>query len=93
MKRVTISVDEAVLEAARSDVAAGRASSVSAWVGDAMRHKLLARVELLTELDEMAAEQPYTTDTIDWVAERLGRPRQWVAEHLRDSSSGERRAG
>ncbi|MDQ2707856.1 MAG: hypothetical protein M3Z25_09565 [Actinomycetota bacterium] len=89
MKRVTISVDEATLETARSDVAAGRAASVSAWVGDAMRHKLLARAKLLTELDEMAA----TTDTIDWVAETLRRPRQWVAKHLRDSSSGKRRAG
>jgi len=61
---------------------------------DDLREKVApGMVELLTELDEMAAEQPYTTDTIDWVAERLGRPRQWVAEHLRDSSSGERRAG
>lgn len=93
MKRVTVSVDEAVLDAARSDVAAGHAASVSAWVGDAMRRKLLARAELLIELDEMAAEQPYTTDTIDWVAETLGRPREWVAQHLREASGEDRRAG
>ncbi len=58
MKRVTISVDEAVLEAARADVTAGRAASVSAWVSDAMRHKVLARLELLSELEEMTTEQP-----------------------------------
>lgn len=93
MKRVTITVDESVLEAARADVAAGRAASVSAWVGDAMRHKVLARLELLGELADMAAEEPYTTETHDWLAETLGRPREWVTEVLGEPVRAQRQAG
>lgn len=93
MRRITISVEDGVLEAVRADVGAGRAPSISAWVGDAMRRKVLARAELLGELDDMAAERTYTAATVDWVAEVLGRPREWVADRLAGPLDEERRVG
>lgn len=47
-RRVTVSVPPAALEAAERDVGAGRAPSVSAWVGAAMEEK--ARRESLKDL-------------------------------------------
>lgn len=93
MKRVTVSVDDVLLDAARAEVAAGRAPSVSAWVGDAMRRKVLARAELLSEIDDMTTERPYTSATVDWVAQSLGRPAEWVADRLAVPREQRRRAG
>jgi hypothetical protein len=93
MKRVTVTVEDGLLEAAKAEVAAGRAPSVSAWVVDAMRHKLLARAELLAELEDMAAERPYSSGTVDWVAQAVGRSTEWVAAQLGVSSIEHRRAG
>jgi Arc/MetJ-type ribon-helix-helix transcriptional regulator len=39
MKRLTISVPDGLAEYAQSQVAAGSAPSMSAWVADAMRRK------------------------------------------------------
>lgn len=74
-------------------MAAGRAASLSAWVVDAMRRMLLARAELLAELEDMTAEQPYSWATVDWVAEAVGRPADWVASRLGLGVGEARRAG
>lgn len=83
MKRVTVSLDESLVGAVQADVAAGRAVSVSAWVSDAVRRKALARVELLADLEDAEAADPYTDDDIAWVAEAVGRDRSWVEARLR----------
>ncbi len=61
MQRVTVTVDDSLMALAKADVKAGRTSSVSAWVADAMRRKALARAELIAELEDMIAEEPTTT--------------------------------
>ncbi|MFF1818434.1 hypothetical protein ACFVWG_14125 [Kribbella sp. NPDC058245] len=48
--KLSVTVDRALIEAARAAVAAGRAASVSAWVNDALRR-------------ELASEQRRTPDT------------------------------
>lgn len=94
MKRVTVTVDDDLLEVARADVTAGRAASLSAWVADAMRRKARAWAEFAGELEAMEAEHPYSWDTVEWVARALGRSPDWVASGLGMSATGdERQAG
>jgi len=69
---VTVTVDDEVVDVARRDVAAGRASSLSAWVSDAMRRKALGRLRLELELDELRIADPYTDDDVAWAAEVTG---------------------
>jgi Arc/MetJ-type ribon-helix-helix transcriptional regulator len=92
MQRVTVTVDDSLLALARADVEAGRAHSVSAWVADAVRRKALARVELIDELAEMVAAEPYDDETVSWVAGVLGRPAEWVAARLSPGSEPARQA-
>jgi antitoxin ParD1/3/4 len=73
--RVTITVPDAVLEAARRDVASGAAPSVSAWVTDAAAAK--ARRESLDHvLDELleAAGGPLSEDEMAWARAQLRTP-------------------
>lgn len=93
MKRLTVTVDEGLFDAVKHEVALGRAASVSAWVVEALRQRLLARAELFAELERMAAEQAYSTETMNWVAEALGRPVDWVADKLGVGSAEQRQAG
>ncbi|MGH3844888.1 MAG: hypothetical protein ACRDS0_26150 [Pseudonocardiaceae bacterium] len=93
MQRVTVTVDDSLMTLAKADVEAGRASSVSAWVADAMRRKALARAELVAELEDMTAEQPYDDETVSWVAGVLGRPVEWVANKLSTDPESARQAG
>jgi hypothetical protein len=93
MKRFSVTVDERLLEIARSDVAAGRAPSLSAWVADAMRRKGLTRAELLGELAEEAEPGPYTAETLAWVAQVTGRSPDWVSERLGLAPPSPTRAG
>lgn len=79
---MTVTVDEHLAALAQADVKAGRAASMSAWVADAMQRKALARAELVTELDDMATGDPYTDDTVGWLAETLDRPTDWIADRL-----------
>lgn len=82
MKRVTVSLDEDLVNAVQAEVAAGRAASVSAWVSDAVRTKALARAELLTDLEDAESADPYTDDDIAWVADAVGQERSWVEARL-----------
>lgn len=70
--RVTVSVDPAVLAEAEAAVATGQASSVSAWVAEAMA--LRARRENLREvLAEIRAELgPATEEETAWARSVLG---------------------
>ncbi len=90
---MTVTVDDSLAALARADVEAGRAHSMSAWVADAMRRKALARAELIAELEDMTAEQPYDHDTVHWVAGVLGRPADWVANRLSMDPEPTRQAG
>ena len=93
MQRISVTVDDSLMALAKADVEAGRASSVSAWVADAMRHKALARAELIAELEDMTAEEPYDDETVSWVAGVLGRPAEWVASKLSIGPEPARRVG
>lgn len=82
MRRLTVTVDDALLRRARDDVAAGRAESISAWVADAMRKKARALEELLDEIDELNRETPPSPRAIETVARSLGRSSSWVVRAL-----------
>lgn len=70
--RITVTVRPQVLAAAEEEVAAGRASSVSAWVDQAMEEKA-RREELTVLLGEMQAENgPATPEEDAWARQVLG---------------------
>ncbi len=71
MQRITLTIDDEVAKAARHDVEAGRAPSLSAWVSDAMQRKALGRIRLELELDELRQATPYSAEDIAWAAEVL----------------------
>ena len=82
MRRLTVTVDEALLAIAQADVAAGRADSVSAWVADAMRAKAQARADLIADLEDLNRAAPPSAEAIDTIAKSLGRSRSWVIDSL-----------
>lgn len=70
--RVTVTVRPQVLAAAEEEVAAGRASSLSAWVDQAMEEKA-RREELSGLLAEMRSENgPATGEEEAWARHALG---------------------
>ncbi len=71
-RRVTVTVPPAALEAAQREVDAGRAPSVSAWVGAAMEEK--AHRETLKELlaDMRAEIGPASEEESRWARSVLG---------------------
>ena len=93
MRRVTVTVDDALLKIAQAEVQAGRASSISAWVAEAMRAKAHARVELVADLEDLNHADPPSADVITTIAHSLGRSKSWVARALGVSSMRPRRAG
>lgn len=84
-QRVTVTVDETLLDAANFAVSEGRARSVSEWIGEAMaqRRDRDARLAVLSRLvAEYEAEHGFITD--DEIAQQ--------AQHDRDAA-GALRAG
>ena len=70
--RVTVTVDEAAVQAAEAAVAAGRAASVSAWVATAMIERA-QRESLATVLADIRAELgPATEQETAWARSVLG---------------------
>ena len=70
--RVTVTVDQAAVRAAEAAVAAGRASSVSAWVAGAMTDRA-QRDSLAHVLAEIRAELgPATDEETAWARGVLG---------------------
>lgn len=72
MRRITITLDEELVELIEADVAAGRAPSVSAWIASAVRAKAQARTELIADLDDLERRDPIRPEVIASVARSLG---------------------
>ena len=70
--KVSISLDPAVAERARADIAAGRAKSLSAWLNEAGRAQL-EREDLSSVLAEIfdAAGGPVTAQELETARQRL----------------------
>jgi hypothetical protein len=73
--RVTVTVPDAVLEAARRDVASGAAPSVSAWVTEAAQAKA-RRESLGNVLDDLleVAGGPLSEEEMAWTRAQLRAP-------------------
>jgi Arc/MetJ-type ribon-helix-helix transcriptional regulator len=83
MRRVTVSLDDALVELAEADVAAGRAPSPSAWVASAMRAKAQARFELIADLEALERRDPTPPNVIASIARSLGLPRSVVTKAIK----------
>jgi Arc/MetJ-type ribon-helix-helix transcriptional regulator len=94
MRRITISLDDALVELAESEVAAGRAASVSAWVVSAIVAKAEARAELLADLRELERRDPTPARVREAVARALGLSPKAVTRAIQGARSrSKRRAG
>lgn len=87
-----MSLEDELVELAESEVAAGRAPSVSAWVASAIRAKAQARTELIADLEELERRDPTPTDVIASIASSLGLPRSVVSRAVKRPHAP-RRAG
>jgi Arc/MetJ-type ribon-helix-helix transcriptional regulator len=94
MRRITISLDDDLARLAEAEVRAGRASSVSAWVADAIRAKARARADLVADLEELERREPTSPVIVTSMARALGLPRATVAKAMksRRNRPGGRRA-
>ena len=94
MRRITVTLDEALIELVEADVAAGRAPSISAWVANAIRTKAQARAELMSDLEDLERKDPTSPAVIESIARSLGISKSIVAGAIkRPRSRGARRAG
>lgn len=71
-ERVTVTVPAGAMRVAEREVKAGKAPSISAWVGEAMEQK--ARRESLKDLLAEIRQEigPPTEDETDWARSVLG---------------------
>ena len=93
MRRITISLEDDLARLAESEVRAGRASSVSAWVADAIRAKARARTDLVADLEELERRDPTSAAVVASMARALGLPRATIAKAIKGRGrSGSRRA-
>jgi hypothetical protein len=71
--RITVTVPKELLQLVEADVAAGKATSVSAWVSEAMEAKAGPRplAEILDEMDDHFGG-PITEEERAWARKRLG---------------------
>lgn len=93
MRRVTVSLDDQLVELMEADVSAGRAASVSAWVASAIRAKAQARAELIRDLMAEEARDPTPPDVIASVAKSLGLPVSAVESAVRPRARRAKRTG
>jgi Arc/MetJ-type ribon-helix-helix transcriptional regulator len=95
MRRITVTLDEALVELIEADVAAGRAPSVSAWVAGAIRSKAQARAELIADLEDLERRDPIPPEVVASIARTLGLGRDVVVQAVKRSrgSGRARRAG
>lgn len=92
MRRITVTLEESLVELAEADVAAGRAPSVSAWVADAIRAKAEARAELITDLEALEREDPTPPEVVASMAKALGLSTAVVRDALAHPRRAKRRA-
>jgi len=83
MRRITISLDDDLARLAEAEVSAGRASSVSAWVADAIRAKARARTDLVADLEELERREPTSPEIVASMARALGLSRATVAKAMK----------
>lgn len=83
MRRITISLDDDLARLAEAEVKAGRASSVSAWVADAIRAKARARADLVADLEELEQRDPTSPAIVASMARALGLPQAVVSKALK----------
>src|SRR5438046_10178146 len=83
MRRITISLDDDLARLAEAEVSAGRASSVSAWVADAIRAKAQARADLVADLEELERRAATSPETVSARAPPRGLPRTAGAQALK----------
>lgn len=91
MRRITVSLEDALVDLAEAEVAAGRAPSVSAWVANAIRAKAQARTELVSELEDLERREPTPAHIVESIARSLELAPTTVARALRQTRA--RRAG
>jgi Arc/MetJ-type ribon-helix-helix transcriptional regulator len=90
MRRITVSLDDDLARLAEAEVKAGRASSVSAWIADAIRAKARARADLVADLEEIERQDPTPPEVVASMARVLGLPRGAVVKAIKGAR---RRAG
>ena len=83
MRRITVTLDEGLLELVEADVKAGRAPSISAWVANAIRAKAQARAELIADLEELERRDPIAPAVIASIARTLDLPKHVVATAIK----------
>jgi Arc/MetJ-type ribon-helix-helix transcriptional regulator len=93
MRRVTVTLDDGLVEMVEAEVAAGRAPSVSAWVASAIRAKVEARTELIADLEELERRDPTPREAIRTIARSLGLDHAVVEGVMKRPRSRARRAG
>jgi len=73
--RITVTVPKGLLEIVEADIAAGKATSVSAWVSEAMEAKAGPRTiaQIIDDLAESWGDGPLTEEELAWARNRLGR--------------------
>jgi Arc/MetJ-type ribon-helix-helix transcriptional regulator len=91
MRRITISLDDDLARLAEAEVRSGRASSVSAWVADAIRAKARARADLVADLEELERREPTPPEVVASMARALGLPRATVVKALKGGRGHPRR--
>jgi Arc/MetJ-type ribon-helix-helix transcriptional regulator len=94
MRRITVSLDDELALLAEAEVKAGRASSVSAWIADAIRAKARARAELVADIEELERREPTAPEVVASMARALGLSRGAVMKAIkqRRNRPGARRA-
>jgi Arc/MetJ-type ribon-helix-helix transcriptional regulator len=94
MRRITISLDDDLARLAEAEVRAGRASSVSAWVADAIRAKACARADLVADLEDLEQREPTSPEIVASMARALGLSKATVLKAIKNRRNrpGSRRA-
>jgi len=88
MRRITISLDDDLVHLVEAEVSAGRASSVSAWVADAIRARTRARADLVSDLEELERREPTSTEVVASMARAVGLPPAAVVKVLKSGRGG-----
>jgi len=87
MRRITISIENELARLAEAEVRAGRSTSVSAWVADAIRAKARARADLVADLGDFERKDPTPRSVIASMSRVLGLAPSTIARALKVRSA------